>query len=242
MKITIIIPTYNEGEIIDTLLDAVQAEISQIKNHQFQILIVDGNSKDQTQAKVKEKINRYKNIILLVEARKGLGRAYLTGFNHAINALKTDAILEFDGDFQHNPKDIKKLVSKLDEGFDYIIGSRYIPGGTIPHEWPWYRKAVSSFGNLIIRYGLHVGIHDATSGFKLTCVAKFKQKLPLKDGELISLRHAYKIHFLFAMIKGEAKTIEVPIEFLNRNKGFSKSTVEDIKESLRVVFKLRFGK
>jgi dolichol-phosphate mannosyltransferase len=242
MKITIIIPTYNEGEVIGSLLEAVISEINQIKNHQFSILVVDSNSKDQTQSEVKEKMNRYGNIYLLVEERRGLGRAYLSGFNFVIENLKSDAWMEFDGDFQHNPKDIRKLVTKLDEGYEYIIGSRYIPGGTIPKEWPWYRKGISSLGNLVIRVGLGLKIHDATSGFKLTKIAAVKEKLPLKEGQLISFRHAYKIHFLYATIKAGANTTEVPIEFLNRNKGFSKSTVEDIKESLRVVFRLRFGR
>jgi dolichol-phosphate mannosyltransferase len=239
MKITIIIPTYNEGEAIDNLLDAVIHEANNIKNHAFSILIVDGNSKDNTQEKVKNKSNRYNNIKLLVEKNKrGLGNAYLEGMNFAINNLGADAFMEFDGDFQHNPKDIKKLVEKLDQGYDYIIGSRYIKGGTIPKEWPWYRKAISSLGNIVISLGLRLGINDATSGFKLSRVANFKNGMPLKEGELISLRHAYKIHFLYNMVKAGAKTIEVPIEFLNRNKGISKSTFEDIIESLRVVFVL----
>jgi dolichol-phosphate mannosyltransferase len=239
MKITIIIPTYNEGEAIGNLLDAVIAETKEIKNHIFSILIVDGNSKDNTQENVKNKSNKYDNIKLIVEKSKsGLGNAYLEGMNYAINNLGADAFMEFDGDFQHNPKDIKKLVEKLDQGYEYIIGSRYIKGGTIPREWPWYRKAISSFGNIVISVGLRLGINDATSGFKLSTVDKFKDSMPLKQGQLISLRHAYKIHFLYNMIKAGAKTVEVPIEFLNRNKGISKSTFEDIIESLRVVFVL----
>lgn len=241
MKITIIIPTYNEGEAIGSLLDAVVKEISGLKQHNFSILIIDGKSKDNTADVVREKIQKNPNIHLIVEKEKrGLGNAYLNGMNYAIDTLKADAFMEFDGDFQHNPRDIKKLIEKLDQGYEYIIGSRYIPDGTIPAEWPWYRKAISSIGNLVIRIGLNVGVKDATSGFKLTKVAGFKEKMPLKQGELISLRHAYKIHFLYSMIKGGAKTTEVPIEFLNRNKGISKSTFEDIIESLKVVGILAF--
>jgi dolichol-phosphate mannosyltransferase len=242
MKIAIIIPTYNEGEAIGSLLNSVISETNKI-SHQFYILVVDGKSTDNTEHIVNEKSIRYKNVILISEKEKrGLGGAYLTGMNYAINTLKVDAFMEFDGDFQHNPKDIRRLVLKLDQGYDYVIGSRYIPGGTIPKEWPWYRKAVSAFGNYIIRFVLGVKVHDATSGFKLTRVNPFKDKLPLRETELISRRHAYKIHFLYNMIKAGAKTIEVPIEFLNRHKGISKSTVEDIKESLKVVFILRFRK
>lgn len=233
MKIIIIIPTFNEAEAIGSLLDAVLFETNKIKSHSFSVLVVDGNSTDTTQNIVKSK-----DIELIIEKRKGLGLAYLKGMNHAIENLGADAFMEFDGDYQHDPKDISKLVSKLDEGYDYIIGSRYIPGGSIPHEWPWYRKYVSSFGNYIIRFCLRVDVHDATSGFKLTRVAGFKDVLPLDENKLISKRHAYKIQFLDAMVKAGAKTVEVPITFLNRNKGMSKSTLEDIVESLRVVGRL----
>ena len=240
MKITVIIPTHNEEEGIKLLLDTLLPEITNINQHSFNILIVDGKSTDGTVGVVKEKIKVYNNIYLLCEKeKKGLGAAYLLGMNYAIDALNSDAFIEFDGDFQHNPTDIIKLVNKLNEGYDYVIGSRYIDGGTIPHEWPWHRKFLSRFGNIVIRTILKLPINDATSGFKLTRVKGFKNKLPLRKGELISLRHAYKIHFLHSMIKNGAKTIEVPITFLNRNKGVSKSTLEDITESLRVVWELK---
>lgn len=236
MKITIIIPTYNEGQAIGSLIKAVLDETIQLKNHSFSILVVDGKSPDNTADVVRDLMKTHSNVHLLVEKEKrGLGNAYRVGMNYAIDTLNTDAFMEFDGDFQHNPKDIKKLVEKLDQGYDYIIGSRYIPDGTIPAEWPFYRKALSAFGNQIIQFGLRIKIHDGTSGFKLSRVNGFKEKMPLKEGELISLRHAYKIHFLYSMINGGAKTIEVPINFLNRNKGISKSTFEDIIESLKVV-------
>ena len=231
MKIAIVIPTLNEALTIGSLLDAVILETNKIKNHNFSIIVVDGNSKDNTQEIVRQKAG----VHLIVENRKGLGLAYLKGINYAIDDLNADAFMEFDGDFQHDPKDIYKLVEKFDEGYDYVIGSRYIAGGSIPHQWPWYRKFISSFGNIVIRTFLRVKVHDATSGFKLTRVNGFKNILPLDESKLISKRHAYKIQFLYSMIKAGARTMEVPITFLNRNKGMSKSTVEDVVESLRVV-------
>lgn len=236
MNIVIIIPTHNEGAIIGSLLDAVISVTNRIKHHTFTILVIDGKSTDNTQAVVKTK-----KVVLLVEKNKsGLGGAYIEGMNYAINTLRADAYMEFDGDYQHDPKDIFKFIEKLDEGYDYIIGSRYIPGGTIPIEWPMYRKILSFTGNLIVRIGLNISIHDTTSGFKLTRVANFKEKMPLKKGEVISLRHAYKIHFLYSIVKSEAKTIEVPIDFLNRSNGISKSTFKDIIESLRVIFIINY--
>jgi dolichol-phosphate mannosyltransferase len=240
MKITIIIPVRNEGESIGSLIDGIFSETKKIVGHIFAVLVVDGQSTDNTQHIVEEKKSKNPNVHLITEKdKKGLGNAYLLGMNYAIDTLATDAFIEFDGDFQHDPKDIHKLVKKLDEGYAYVIGSRYIPGGTIPQEWPWYRKVLSIGGNFIIRLGLSIPTHDNTSGFKLTKVAPTREKMPLRDRELISLRHAYKIHFLYSIVIGGIPTVEVPINFLNRNKGVSKSTVEDIIESLKVVFLLR---
>lgn len=243
MNIVILIPTYNESENVGMLLDCLFMELGKIKYHNFNVLIIDGQSTDTTRDIINSKKKSHINLNLIIEKEKnGLGSAYLFGINYALKNLNADAILEFDGDFQHDPKDIYRLVEKLDQGYEHIIGSRYIPGGTIPTEWPWYRKFLSNAGNIIIRTGLNVPTHDNTSGFKLTRMKLFKHVLPLKEGQLLSLRHAYKIHFLHSLTIARAKTVEVPITFLNRNKGISKSTIEDIIESLKVVFLLRINR
>src|SRR3989344_6966931 len=112
MKIVVIIPTYNERENIAGLIDDLEKEFKTASNHQFGILIVDGNSPDGTAEAVNQKKSIYKNIDLIVEKEKrGLGMAYIAGMNYAAHNLKADAFIEFDGDFQHDPKDIKRLVA-----------------------------------------------------------------------------------------------------------------------------------
>lgn len=239
MRIIVIIPTYNERESISKLIDVLEEEFKLIKNHQCGILVVDGNSPDGTAKAVRDKAELYKNINLIVEKEKrGLGMAYITGINHAIKQLKADAIIEFDGDFQHDPKDIKRLIAELDNGYDYVIGSRYVPGGEVPKKWAFYRKFLSRFGGLFAKIMLNLPTNDNTSGLKLSRVKNFAERLPLDENKILSKRHAYKIHLLYEMIKLGAKTKEIPIKFLYREKGQSKSTLEDIKESLRVVLKL----
>ncbi len=126
----------------------IKKETGRIIGHNFKILVVDANSPDKTGDKVKELQKFFNNLELVVEPkRRGLGAAYIFGMLHAIEKLSAEAIMEFDGDFQHDPREIKNLVSKLDEGFDYIIGSRYIHGGEIPEEWSWYRKTLSKYGS-----------------------------------------------------------------------------------------------
>ena len=240
MKIAVIIPTYNESDSIGGILDELQNEFRQIPNHDFTVLVVDANSTDGTAEIIKELGRKYKNVNLLVEARKrGLGMAYILGMNYAISELKSDAIMEFDGDRQHDPREIKKLVAAFDEGNNYVIGSRYVPGGEIPDEWSKHKKILSKYGSLFIKNALNLPTNDNTSGFKLARVANFAEKLPLDEDRILSRLHAYKIHLLYEMQKMGAKTKEVPIKFSERTGGSSKSTFMDILESLKVVLILK---
>lgn len=240
MKIVVIIPTYNEERTISGLIDALEAEFQKIPHHQMAILVIDGNSPDGTAETVTSKKGLYKNVELIIEKQKsGLGMAYITGMKHAMEKMKADAFIEFDGDFQHDPKDIPRLVAELDRGYDYVIGSRYVPGGEIPVEWSFYRKFLSRVGSLLAKWVLNLPTNDNTSGLKLSRVKNFAEKLPLSEDKILSKRHAYKIHLLYEMIKAGAKVKEIPIKFLDRKIGGSKSTAEDIIESLKVIFILR---
>ena len=241
MKITIIIPTYNEKDSISRLIDAVEKEFESVRNHELGILIVDGNSPDGTVEIVKNKAGLFGNIEVIVEKEKrGLGMAYVAGMNYAIKNMNADAIIEFDGDFQHDPADIRRLIAEFDKGYDYVIGSRYVPGGGVPEEWALYRKLLSKYGSLFIKSVLSVPTNDNTSGLKLSRVKDFAEKLPLDEKKILSRRYAYKIHLLYEMIKMGAKTSEIPIKFLERSGGNSKSSIGDIMESLKVVFILFF--
>src|SRR3990167_1295968 len=105
MRIVIIIPTYNEAENIGRMVDViVQKELPQIKNHNIKILVVDSNSPDGTAQIVKEKMKNYKQVDLLETNKGGLGADYVKGMRYAMNTLKADAVMEFDADFQHDPK------------------------------------------------------------------------------------------------------------------------------------------
>lgn len=240
-KIIVIIPTYNERTSVSRLIEALEREFDLIPGNGMGILIVDGNSPDGTADIVKEKMKKYRNLNLLVEKEKrGLGMAYVRGIKYAVSRLGADAFIEFDGDFQHDPEDIRRLVAEFDNGYDYVIGSRYVSGGSIPEDWVWYRKALSRFGSRFAKFVLRLPTEDNTSGFKLTRVAGFVDSLPLSEERLLTNSYAYKIQFLYEMIKAGARTKEVPIRFLERQGGNSKSSFRDIWESLRVVASLYF--
>ncbi len=221
------------------MIDTLAGIFAGIKNHDMQLLYVDGNSPDGTADIVREKQKKYPWLHLLVETKKeGLGRAYAKAMVYAIKELKADYLMEFDSDFQHPPADIPKMVAEIDHGYDYIIGSRYIPGGSIPKAWGFNRKFLSRVGNLVARICLVLpGIHDVTGGFKLARVKGFMDEFDFD--KLLSKSFAYKIHLLFYMVQKGAKIKEVPFAFGARTAGESKIIKNEMQETLRVIFKLQ---
>lgn len=239
MNIVVIIPTYNEVENIGQMLDVlVGEEFPKIKKYSMKVLVVDDNSPDGTARVVQEKMKKYKNVGLLLGQKTGLGAAFARGMKFAMDKMKADAVVEMDADFQHDPRDVKRLVDGFDQGYDYVIGSRYVRGGSIPKQWEFYRKFISWGGNFFARAVLLIfSIHDVTSGFKLTRTEGFLKKMDFS--KLLSKSYAYKIHILYEMVKEmNAKVLEVPIKFNFRERGSSKIEKEDLKESFTVVLKL----
>jgi dolichol-phosphate mannosyltransferase len=239
MKVVVIIPSYNEKENVAEMIQALAKVFPTIKKHQMQVLYVDGNSPDGTANEIRKYQKKYSWLHLLVETKKeGLGMAYAKAMRYAMDKLKPDWLMEMDGDFQHPPADIPRLVAEIDHGYDYILGSRYVQGGSIPKEWSLERKFLSVVGNLVARVLLIVPqIHDVTGGFKLSKVRGFMDEFDFD--KLLSRSFAYKIHLLFYMVQKGAKVKEVPFAFGNRTSGESKIIKNEMQETLRVIFKLQ---
>ncbi|HEV8666591.1 MAG TPA: glycosyltransferase family 2 protein [Candidatus Paceibacterota bacterium] len=239
MKVAVVIPTYNEAGAIGNLFNEMAGVFAAAPEHEWYVVIVDANSPDGTADIVRAKAKQYANIRLLVETgKRGIGPAYVTGMRYALDDLHADAFVEFDGDGQHDPRDIVRLVERLDAGADYAIGSRYVAGGTIPREWAVYRKILSRFGSLYARILLELPVYDATSGLKATQTSVAKH-LPLGEGELLSNQYAYKLQFLYALSRANVRIVEIPIVFRIREHDISKSAWYDILESLRLTLLMR---
>lgn len=241
MKVVVIIPTYNERDNTAKMIETLAKVFSGIKKHEMNLLYVDGNSPDGTAEVVKENVKKYEWLHLLVETKKeGLGMAYAKGMKHAMDKLNADYLMEFDGDFQHKPNDIPRLVAEIDNGYDFIVGSRYIKGGSIPSDWGFKRKFLSIVGNLVARVLLILPrLHDVTGGFRLSKVKGFMEDFNFE--KLLSRSFAYKIHTFFYMVQKGAKVKEVPIEFQSRTKGESKIIKNEMPETLRVIFMLQYN-
>lgn len=249
-KVVIVMPAWNEAENIKEMVDVlVNKEFPAIKA-EMHLLVVDNHSKDGTDKVVEAASKKFKNVHVIQQENSGLGWAYVTGFKYAMEKLHADAVLEMDADFQHPPRFVKPMVEAYLEGADYVIGSRYVKGGSVPSEWAITRKAVSFFGNLYIRVVLlNFKIHDLTTGFRLSRVRGVLDKIEL--GKLMDLdRFAYKVDLLYQCLKNSKKTVEVPLEFASRTKEKSKfnwkemiatftvATILGIKDKQRLI---KFG-
>ena len=234
-KVVIVMPSYNEAENIGRMIDElVDKEFPKIGKAEMHLLIVDDNSPDGTGNVVKRAMKSRQNLHLLTGMKKGLGWAYIRGMKYALAKLKADAVMEMDADFQHPPRFVKPMVEAYLAGADYVIGSRYIPGGSVPKEWAMSRKAISYFGNLFIRLVLlKPRLHDLTTGFRLTKVKGVLDKIEL-DNLMEKERFAYKVDLLYQSIKNAKKTVEVPLEFASRTQEKSKFNPKEMIATFKV--------
>ena len=237
MRIVLIIPTYNERENIGRLIDELQGIFRSLA-HEMQILVVDDSSPDATAAVVREHQRRTPNVHLLEGRKLGLGAAYIRGMRHALDALGAEAVFEMDADFSHKPADVPRLIAALEQGADFVIGSRYVRGGSIPKEWALYRRLNSRFGNIVARYLAGVyRVRDCTAGFRAIRAAV------LRGIDLQGLRvqgYAFQIALLHAAAAAGAKVVELPVDFVDRTAGESKLGLKDIVEFLTSAAWIRF--
>jgi dolichol-phosphate mannosyltransferase len=248
-KVVIVMPAFNEAENIGPMVDDLLGnEFPKITGAEMHLLVVDANSPDGTGEIVKKKMTNYKNLHLLSKEKGGLGADYVAGFKYAISNLDADAVMEMDADFQHPPRFVKPMVEAYLMGGEYVIGSRYIKGGSVPKEWALFRKMVSFFGNLFIRVVLvKPFLHDLTTGFRLTKVKGVLDKIDL-DNLMEPKRFAYKVDLLYQSVKNAKKVVEVPLEFAPRTKEQSKFDTKEMLSTFKVAIilgikdKMRFLK
>ncbi|RLI96168.1 MAG: polyprenol monophosphomannose synthase [Candidatus Altiarchaeales archaeon] len=222
-KVVIIIPTYNESENIGDLLNLIEGTTENIKDYDISILIVDDNSPDGTSAIVKN-LNKNNIFLLKRNSKRGLGSAYIDGFEYAINNLNAEIIFEMDGDFSHNPEDIEKFLREIENGYDLVIGSRYIEGGSIAG-LELHRRIISILGNLIARIVLKLNVRDCSSGYRAIKTSILRRI----DLDKINVKgYAFQVFLLYLIMKMNVNIKEIPIVFYKRRAGKSKFRFMDI--------------
>lgn len=237
MKVVIVLPTYNERANIEPMITALNEQFTRM-SHDMHVLVVDDSSPDGTADAVRALQPRFANLHLLMGKKAGLGAAYIRGITHALNELHADAIFEMDADFSHKPEDVPRLMVNLEYGADFVIGSRYVPGGTIPAEWSGYRRANSFGGNVVARYvaGMY-RVRDCTAGFR-AIKAQLLRKIDFSRMRVQG--YAFQVALLHAAIVQGAKVVEVPVDFIDRRYGESKLGLKDIFEFVTNAWWIRF--
>ena len=222
----VIVPTYLEAENITEFLQRLRAAVPQCD-----ILVVDDNSPDGT-AKLAEAVGAELGQIDVLHrpAKQGLGVAYRAGMAEALQR-GYEVILQMDADLSHDPAAVPSLLQAVDDGADMVIGSRYIPGGSIPH-WPWHRRALSKYGNAYTGFQLRTGVSDATSGFR---AYRSDALRAIDPSTTRATGYGIQIELAYRMSKWGGKIAEVPISFTDRTRGTSKMSLKIIAEEMLLV-------
>jgi len=228
VKTTIVIPTYNESENLPILVE----RIFSLPVPDLTILVVDDNSPDGTGNLAEELGKQYNGRVQVLHraGKQGLGTAYIQGFQLAMKN-GADAVGQMDADFSHQPEKITELLQTL-ETCDMVLGSRYVPGGKLDERWPFWRKALSGFGNFYARTILGLKLKDVTGGFRIWKSNTLKS-MPLdrirSNGYIFQVEMAYVANRLGFKFK------EVPIYFADRRFGQSKMSFRiQIEAAIRV--------
>ena len=224
MRATICLPTYNERENLEPMLRALGG----VLREGDRVLVVDDGSPDGT-GEIADGLAGELGFVDVLHrtTKEGLGPAYLAGFRHV---LGTDAelVLEMDCDFSHDPADVPRLIAAAEDGADLVLGSRYVPGGSIPN-WGVARRAISLGGNLYAQAVLQSRIRDLTGGFKC-----FRRRvLETIDLDAIDSRgYAFQIETTYRVLRAGFRVVEVPIAFVDREQGHSKMSKAIVLEAV----------
>jgi dolichol-phosphate mannosyltransferase len=219
----LVLPTYNEAENLEPLVEAARAKLPP----SARVLIVDDGSPDGTGALADRLAERHENVAVLHRPRKeGLGPAYIAGFREAL-AGGAGLVLEMDADFSHDPAYLPRLLEEAKRA-DVVLGSRYVPGGGVS-DWGPLRRAVSRGGSTYARLVLGVDVRDLTGGFK--CFRR--EVLEAIDLDAISTRgYAFQVEMTYRALRLGFKVVEVPIVFRERRVGSSKMDLRIVAEAV----------
>jgi dolichol-phosphate mannosyltransferase len=228
LKTTIVIPTFNEAVNLPTLVE----KLFELPVRDLSLLIVDDNSPDGTGQIADDLAVKTGGRVQVMHrtGKLGLGTAYIQGFKQAISS-GAEAVGQMDADFSHPPEKIVELVKTL-ESCDMALGSRYVPGGQLDERWPFWRKALSGFGNFYARTILGLPLRDVTGGFRLW-KKETLSAMPLE--RIRSNGYVFQVEMAYVANKLGFKFKEIPIYFADRRWGESKMSMRiQIEAAIRV--------
>ena len=220
-RVVIVMPTYNERQNLEIMAGRVREAVPDAD-----LLVVDDNSPDGTGdlADKLAEVDTHVQVMHRTE-KAGLGRAYVAGFTWALDS-GYDLIVEMDADGSHRPEDLPRLLATAGQS-DAVIGSRYVPGGTVVN-WPVSRQVLSFGANLYTQIMLGVRVKDATGGFRVYRAATLRQ---IDLSGIQSAGYCFQVDMTLRVLQGGMSITEVPITFVERERGASKMSRSVIFES-----------
>jgi dolichol-phosphate mannosyltransferase len=226
MEPLVVLPTYDEAENVATVLERIRAAVPGAR-----VLVVDDGSPDGTADLAEQAGERLGAVdVLRREAKSGLGSAYRAGFRWGLDQGH-DVLVEMDADLSHDPDDLPALLAAVDHGAELAIGSRYVPGGSIP-DWSWHRRMLSRWGNRYAAGMLGLAVNDATAGFRAyrsTTLEAIDLDGVVADG------YGFQIEMTYEVVGLGGRIVEVPISFSDRLRGESKMSSRIVVEALGLV-------
>ena len=228
----VVLPTYNEIENVEPLAAAILDAVPQAT-----LLVVDDGSPDGTGQLADTLAARDERIrVLHRPGKQGLGVAYRAGFRWALDRPETDAVVQMDADFSHDPADLPRLLAPLMTHADLVLGTRYIRGGATLG-WPWYRLVISRGGTTFARTVLLLPYRDLTGGFK-AWRRDMLENIRLR--EISAQGYGFQIETTWWAHRRGARIVQVPIVFRERQAGRSKMSGTIVREALWRVLALRW--
>jgi dolichol-phosphate mannosyltransferase len=233
----LILPTYDEAENIEAIVEAARAQLERAAPGAHRILVVDDDSPDGTGAIADRLAAEHEAVeVLHRTVREGLGPAYLAGFARALEGGAA-YVIEMDADFSHDPADLPRLLAAATDA-DVVLGSRYVAGGSVS-DWGRVRRLVSRGGSWYARCVLGLPVRDLTGGFK--CI----RREVLEAIDLPSVRsrgYAFQVELTHRAVRAGFRVVELPIVFRDRQLGRSKMSIRIAGEAALLVPQLRFGR
>ncbi|WP_456694750.1 polyprenol monophosphomannose synthase [Aeromicrobium sp. P5_D10] len=223
MKALVIVPTYNESANLQPIIERIhQAQ------PQLDVLVADDGSPDGT-GEIADRLAAADPRVHVLHrtSKQGLGSAYRAGFAWGL-ARDYDTFLEMDADGSHRPEDLSQILAASAGGADLVLGSRWVPGGAVVN-WPWHRRLISRGGTFYARLMLGIPVKDATGGFRAFKRSTL-ERLPLS--EVASQGYCFQIDMARRVIADGMSVVEVPITFVERERGESKMSGAIVREAL----------
>jgi len=226
VRTLIIVPTHNEAANISEILDRLDNHVPDAD-----ILVVDDASTDETRAIVTQRAIEDERLRLVCrEEKRGLGDAYLHAFRIGLDE-GYEAMVEIDADLSHDPAVLPTMLDVASRGIDLVIGSRYVPGGTVVG-WPRRRTWLSRWGNRYAAIMLGLAVNDATAGYRVYR-ADTLRRIGLEGVQAGG--YGFQVEMTYRTVRAGLSVVEIPITFRDRIAGSSKMSRRIVTEALRLV-------